>query len=142
VLGSVAEFVSPWGVLLIIFAVVAVVCVVWFAVRHFRKPKDKEKRRRMEINQRGRLGDATVTEVDAGIIFYEYSVGGVGYVATQDVSQLHEHIPADTHRLIGPATFKYFPENPANSIVLCEEWSGLRMTLLSNNRSKTPPKPE
>jgi hypothetical protein len=28
--------------------------------------------------------------------------------------------------LAGPAIVKYIPRNPANSIVICEEWSGLR----------------
>jgi len=92
-----------------------------------RQPKDKEKRRRFEVNQHGRLGDATITEIDGGTIFYEYSVRGVGYTASQDISQLREFIPAtDLHRLIGPVTLKYSPTNPANSIILCEEWSGLR----------------
>ena len=37
-------------------------------------------------------------------------------------------IPADSHRLIGrPASLKYSVQNPANSILLCEEWSGLRL---------------
>jgi len=100
---------------------------VYFAVRTLRKPKDKEKRRRSMVNERGRLGDATITEIDGSTIFYEYSVRGVGYTASQDVSQLHDRIPAETHRLIGPASLKYSPENPANSIVICEEWSGLRV---------------
>jgi hypothetical protein len=91
-----------------------------------RRPKDKEKRRRLAVNQYGRLGDATITEIDGSTIFYEYSVRGVGYTASQDISQLHELIPTDPQRLIGPATLKYSPSNPANSIILCEEWSGLR----------------
>jgi hypothetical protein len=27
--------------------------------------------------------------------------------------------------LLGPALVKFDPRNPANSIVICEEWSGL-----------------
>ena len=91
-----------------------------------RNPKDKEKRRRLQVNQQGRLGDATITEVHESTIFYEYSVRGVLYTASQDVAKLREQIPTDLERLIGPVTLKYSPRNPANSIILCEEWSGLR----------------
>jgi hypothetical protein len=99
---------------------------LYFFSRARRKPKDKEKRRRIQVNQEGRLGDATITEVHESTIFYEYSVRGVVYTASQDVAQLIEQIPSDIDRLIGPVTLKYSPRNPANSIILCEEWSGLR----------------
>jgi len=55
-------------------------------------------------------------------------VAGLTYTASQDISQLREMIPADSHRLIGrPASLKYSSQNPANSILLCEAWSGLRL---------------
>ena len=92
-----------------------------------RKPDDKEKRRRLEVNSAGLLGHCIITDVGDEIIFYEYSVGGLTYTASQDISRLRESIPSDSHRLIGqPASFKYSPRNPANSILLCEGWSGLR----------------
>jgi hypothetical protein len=110
----------------------ALLCVVllglgfYFLSRFRRNPKDKEKRRRLQVNEQGRLGDATITEVHESTIFYEYSVRGVIYTASQDVAQLREQMPSDLERLIGPVTLKYSPQNPANSIILCEEWSGLR----------------
>jgi hypothetical protein len=101
---------------------------IYVVVRIRRKPKDKEKLRRLEVNGSGRLGDATITDITDDVIFYEYSVGGLTYTASQDISQLREMIPADSHRLIGrPASLKYTSQNPANSIVLCEAWSGLRL---------------
>jgi hypothetical protein len=100
---------------------------VLLVLRARRKPKDKEKLRRLEVNTNGRLGDATVTDVNEDTIFYEYSVAGLTYTASQDISKLRELIPVDSHRLIGrPASLKYSVQNPANSILLCEEWSGLR----------------
>jgi len=83
-------------------------------------------RRRLAVNLHGRLGDATITEVQENTLFYSYSVGGVAYTASQDISQLRSRIPSDLERLIGPASLKYAPRNPANSIIVCEEWSGLR----------------
>ena len=72
------------------------------------------------------MAGATVFDVRAEELFYTYSVGGVEYSATQDVSSIREHLPEDA-ALAGPATVKYIPRNPANSIVICEEWSGLRV---------------
>ncbi len=100
---------------------------IFVVLRIRRKPKDKEKLRRLEVNLNGRLGDATITDISDDAIFYEYFVGGLTYTASQDISQLREMIPADSHRLIGrPASLKYSTQNPANSILLCEDWSGLR----------------
>lgn len=100
----------------------------YFVIRMRRPPKDKEKRRRQIVNLQGRLGDATITDVNDSVLYYEYSVRGVTYTASQDISQLREYINADLDRLIGrPASLKYSPQNPANSILLCEEWSGLRV---------------
>jgi hypothetical protein len=101
---------------------------VYAVLRIRRKPKDKEKRRRLEVNLNGRLGDATILEITDDAIFYEYSVRGMTYTASQDISKLRELIPGNPQRLIGrPASLKYSYQNPANSILLCEEWSGLRM---------------
>ena len=105
-------------------ALIALGLIVIFRIR--RKPKDKEMRRRLGVNLHGRLGDATITEVQDNTIFYSYSVGGVAYTASQDITQLRPRIPSDLERLIGPASLKYSPRNPANSIIVCEEWSGLR----------------
>ncbi len=108
---------------------IAVLAVVtYIVVRIRRKPKDKEQRRRLDVNSNGRLGDATILEISDDAIFYEYSVRGITYTASQDISKLRELIPGDPERLIGrPASLKYSSQNPANSILLCEEWSGLRV---------------
>ena len=100
---------------------------VWAGLRIRRQPKDKEQRRRLDVNSTGRLGDATILEITEDAILYEYSVRGMTYTASQDISKLRELIPTDPDRLIGrPASLKYSSQNPANSILLCEEWSGLR----------------
>jgi hypothetical protein len=121
-------------IVLLVSVSIALLGLGLYFLSHMRRnPKDKEKRRRLQVNQQGRLGDATITEVHESTIFYEYSVRGVLYTASQDVAKLREQIPADLERLIGPVSLKYSPRNPANSIILCEEWSGLR--------GVTPPKP-
>ena len=65
-------------------------------------------------------------DVRDNALYYRYSIAGVEYAASQDISGLRELLPPDPSVLIGPATLKYLPANPANSIVICEEWSGLR----------------
>ncbi|HTS50207.1 MAG TPA: hypothetical protein VMH05_19810 [Bryobacteraceae bacterium] len=114
--------------ILILAAALAVLLVgVYFLVRWSRRPKDKEKRRRLTVNQFGRIGDATITDMQGDTLFYSYSVAGVAYTASQDVAALRDQMPADVERLIGrAASLKYAPQNPANSILICEVWSGLR----------------
>ena len=87
-----------------------------------------ERRRRAMLHTNGKMGDANLIEVREGLMFYSYAVRGVEYHATQDVSELAQIISADAWTSIGPASVKYDARNPANSIVLCEQWSGLRVT--------------
>ena len=89
-------------------------------------PEKRERKRRLELHQRGRLGDAQVTEATETLLYYSYSVRGVQYEASQDISTLRHLLPAEPERLIGPVSLKYSSKNPANSMLLCEEWSGLR----------------
>jgi hypothetical protein len=89
-------------------------------------PEKRERRRRLDLHQHGRLGDALITEASPEMLYYSYSVGGVQYEASQDVSGLRELLPPEPERLIGPASLKYSSRNPANSMLICEEWSGLR----------------
>jgi hypothetical protein len=72
-----------------------------------------------------------VNEVGENLLYYAYSIRGVQYTASQDVSTLRELLPEDLSRVIGPSGMKYATNNPANSILLCEEWSGLRVPAAS-----------
>jgi hypothetical protein len=110
------------GASILVLAAGATLLILWH-----RKPKDKEQRRRLTVNQYGRIGDATITDMQGDVLFYSYSVAGVSYTASQDVAALRDRMPADVERLIGrAASLKYAPQNPANSILICEVWSGLR----------------
>ena len=89
-------------------------------------PEKRERKRRLELHRHGRLGDALITEATEAMLYYSYSVRGVQYEASQDVSALRDRLPAEPERLVGPASLKYSSKNPGNSILVCEEWSGLR----------------
>ena len=115
-------------VLITTLAVAAVTFGVRFAMKAMQgSPEKRERKRRLELNRLGRLGDALITEADEAMLYYSYSVAGVQYEASQDVTALRPLLPPEPERLIGPASLKYSPRNPANSILICEEWSGLRV---------------
>lgn len=89
-----------------------------------RTPAEKERRRRLAVNSRGRLIDGLISEVRDQVVYYGYSWRGIDYDTSQDLSSLAELLPEDTDGLIGAVTVKFHPNNPYNSIVLCERWSG------------------
>ncbi len=112
----------------------AVVLVAAFLLRAWllRRPslEELERRRRLALNKAGKMADAMVLDFHETSIEYSYDVRGIEYTAMQDISALQEALPADRMSIAGPAAVKYDPRNPANSIVLCEEWSGLRHVTL------------
>lgn len=89
-------------------------------------PTQRERERRLAVNREGRTAEATITEARGNLLFYSYTVRGVHYTASQDVSAILRLLPAEPAGLVGPATLKYSPKNPANSILVCEQWSGLQ----------------
>ena len=92
-----------------------------------KNPEKRERKRRLEVNRQGRLGDALITEATTETIYYVYSVRGVQYETSQDITWLRDYLPAEPEKLIGQAHVKYLVNSPANSILVCEEWSGLRI---------------
>ena len=59
------------------------------------------------------------------LICYSYSISGVSYQTAQDVTGLEGR--ACLERLVAgqPASVKYDPANPSNSILVADDWSGL-----------------
>jgi hypothetical protein len=60
------------------------------------------------------------------VVFYSYAVRGMEYQASQDISALESFLPTDRWVILGPVSVKYDPRNPANSMILSEQWNGLR----------------
>lgn len=91
-------------------------------------PDELERRRRMHINQTGKMGDGEIVDVakESWSIVYSYTVAGVVYTASQDLTALQSALPEDLMTMVGPVSIRFDPRNPANSIVICENWSGLR----------------
>ena len=118
------------AVALVLVAVLAITAAV-VAYRKWKgsriAPEELERRRRAALVANGKMGDATVTEMRGDLLFFTYAVRGVLYTASQDLSALRALLPADLTALVGPVLVRYQAQNPANSIVLAEEWSGLRV---------------
>lgn len=125
-------------------------------VKLFGKSKDSmeaERERRSFLNRVGRIVDGQVLEIveasvgqsaspNSGLfgkrhtekaktpnhkmLLYTYSISGVTYEAAQDISGLEEQ--ACLERVVAgqPVGVKYDPANPSNSILIADDWSGLR----------------
>lgn len=107
-------------------ALLLIAAGVWLFLNSRQTAAQREQRRRITINRIGRMGDATIIDVRDCVLFYSYEVRGVAYTTSQDASEFKDQLPSETATLIGPSAMKYSSKNPANSILICEEWSGLR----------------
>jgi len=91
-----------------------------------------ERSRRDFLATTGRITDGNITgtptqpEDTPAILIYTYRIAGVSYECAQDVTLLPDHVR--DIRVDLPIQIRYDPHNPANSIVVAESWSGLRLT--------------
>jgi hypothetical protein len=109
------------GVLAILLAIIA-----WRAWQRSRiTPDERERHRRQWLVATGKMGDAALVEIHDDLVFYTYAVRGVEYTASQDVSKIADRVPADLSQMQS-VSVKYDPKNPANSIVVAEDWTGMR----------------
>ena len=101
--------------------------LVW---RRRNDPLAKERRRRLRVYRQGRTTSGVVMDIAdetaKRLIHYTYKIGAVEYNAWQDVTVLEEQVGHDPSRIVGPAQVRYQKSNPYNSIVVSEEWCGLR----------------
>jgi hypothetical protein len=142
---------SPRVIAAISVGVVAVGGVVTYALTRRRPTAEEIERERRELLARsGRITDGTImdtmitearsasisvpevpTSADHSvstphIIVYNYRIAGVTYECAQDVTALAEYVHGIRTDL--PIQVRYAPHNPANSIVVAESWSGLRLS--------------
>lgn len=110
------------------FALAAAGGAIWYA-RTRKSPEERERLRRLQINARGRIAEGSLMEFldreGQTLLVYEYSVAKVTYNAAQDISTILETVRVDGICDGLPARVKYDPQNPSDSIVVCEKWSGL-----------------
>ena len=98
---------------------------IWQYRRTRPGPEEIERRRRLAVNRTGKLGAGQIVDIDGHLILYSYVVAGVQNSTSQDVSSIETLMPVDRMQILGPVGIKFNPRIPANSIVICEEWSGI-----------------
>ena len=145
-------FADPKTVLALALAILAGIGVIFYAFfRPAADPEEAERKRRLHLNQIGRIAEGQVVElmehpaeeapVSKGlfgskprpltgrlrhIVSYSYSISGVTYQTGQDITGLESQVRLE--RLVAgqPASIKYDPSNPVDSILVADDWSGLR----------------
>ncbi len=112
----------------------------WALLR--KKPTDEEieRERRLTLVKMGRIVDGTVVDIadlspsesdrpeGMKLILYRYEIAGVVYNCSQDVTHMAGFVDIYECRLSFPASIRYDAHNPENSIIVAENWSGLRST--------------
>ena len=132
--------------------VAAVVMIAYAFFRPAENPEEMERKRRLHLNQIGRIAEGQVVDlmqqasqphedgkkifgsrarplVHAGprhLVTYSYAISGVTYQTAQDITGLQSQVRFE--RLVAgqPASIKYDPSNPSDSILVADDWSGLR----------------
>jgi hypothetical protein len=89
-------------------------------------PEERERQRRALLVSTGKMGDATLTDFGEDFLMYAYLVRGVEYTAAQDISHLKDRVPHDLASVTA-VMVRYDARNPANSIVVADDWSGLHV---------------
>jgi hypothetical protein len=132
---TVSEWQIPAGVAC--GAVLAIVAL-WLLLHKRLTAEEIERQRRLFLVQSGRLVDGMsldICEVPAEdgrtltMLIYNYRIGGVDYECSQDLTGIPEVVDPSQVRAGFPCSVRYQPGNPQNSIVVAENWSGLRLGL-------------
>jgi hypothetical protein len=133
-------------------AIVAIAMIGYAFSRPAESSEAVERKRRLHLNQVGRIAEGQIVEFaehppEAStkpktlfgfgarpltdnqlrqLVSYSYAISGVTYQTAQDITGLEGQISFE--RLVAgqPASVKYDPSNPSDSILVADDWSGLR----------------
>jgi hypothetical protein len=123
-----------------VLGIAAALCsggVAYYLLRRKRPSAEEvERARRLDLVKTGRIIDGTVIDISEitadetdhsiNLIIYKYEIAGVIYECAQDVTGLKSFVDIHDIRLDYPCSVRYDPHQPGNSIVVAENWSGLR----------------
>jgi uncharacterized protein DUF3592 len=147
------ELLADWKMALAMggAAVAALLMIVYAFFRPAEDPEAAEKKRRLHLNQIGRIAEGQIVELSEHppeppqpkkffggsarplpdlrarhLVSYSYAISGVTYHTAQDITGLEGQVRLE--RLVAgqPASVKYDPANPTDSILVADDWSGLR----------------
>ena len=134
-------------------ALIAAIAMIAYAfLRPAVNPEEEERKRRLHLNQIGRIAEGQIVELverppeskearkglfgssarplkdmrPRHLVSYSYLISGVTYQTAQDITGLESQIRLE--RLVAgqPASIKYDAANPSDSILVADDWSGLR----------------
>ena len=148
------SFLADWKLVLAMAgaAIAALAMIAYAFFRPAEDPEQAERRRRLHLNQIGRIAEGQVVDLaehppastparkglfgasarpladmrPRHLVSYSYAISGVTYHTAQDITGLESQIRLE--RLVAgqPASIKYDPSNPSDSILVADDWSGLR----------------
>jgi hypothetical protein len=131
--------INPWDIAAGVVLVGAVAPLAWWLIVRKRPTAEElERARRLFLVQSGRIVDGMlldVCEVEAEdgrtltMLLFHYRNGGVDYECSQDITDMPGVVDVAQIRAGFPCSVRYQPGNPQNSIVVAEQWSGLRIGL-------------
>jgi hypothetical protein len=133
-------------------AIAAIAMVAYAFFRPTEAPQNLERKRRLQLNQIGRIAEGHVVDVvehppeeppkpkglfgsrapvvvdnrPRHLVSYSYAISGVTYHTSQDITGLESQIKFERLVTGQPASIKYDPANPTDSIIVADDWSGLR----------------
>lgn len=148
------ELLADWKLLVALGggSILAVALIVYAFVHPKVDPEEAERKRRLHLNHIGRIAEGQVVELSEQpaepaeeprkllgsrsrnlpdqrprfMVSYSYSISGVTYHTAQDITGLESQVQFD-HLVAGQqASVKYDPSNPSDSILVADDWSGLR----------------
>jgi hypothetical protein len=133
-------------------AVVGIAMIGYAFSRPAETSEATERKRRLHLNQIGRIAEGQIVEFGEHppepaakpktlfgfgarplpdhqrrqLVSYSYAISGVTYHTAQDITGLQGQIRFE--RLVAgqPASVKYDPAKPSDSILVADDWSGLR----------------
>ena len=118
---------------------------VFILTRKSLSAEERERGRRDQLAHSGRITDGSITDTQwhsdhststaqsdtPSVLVYQYEIAGVVYECAQDVTSI-PHLVRQV-RMDLPVQIRFDPRNPANSIVVAESWSGLRLGAASES---------
>jgi hypothetical protein len=150
----VKEVLADWKLLLALGAgsILALGLIVFAFMRPNVDPSEEERKRRLHLNLIGRIAEGQVVELSEQpaepvqerrgfltsrshalpdlrprhMVSYSYSISGVTYHTAQDVTGLESQVAFERLMAGQQASVKYDPSNPSDSILVADDWSGLR----------------
>lgn len=149
------EVLADWKLVLGLGAgsILAIGLIVFAFMRPSVDPEEEERKRRLHLNLIGRIAEGQVVELNEQpaepqqqerrailpsrarpltdvrpryMVSYSYSISGVTYHTAQDVTGLESQVRFDRLMAGQQASVKYDPANPSDSILVADDWSGLR----------------